>query len=106
MKIKLVKGRFYAGKKMYKAGDEIPDSPGARKLIANKKAVEMTQDEKHASSGQNKTPREYAAKTNKELVELLKVRGVEIPKGTKTRDEFIALLKKWDAEHGPDGEVS
>lgn len=92
-KIQLLPGRKYlSGGILYAPGDFLPDTKETRELVRNKRAA-LVEDE---TEEDNDIP--YLNQTVKDLDELAKARGIDIPKGTN-KDGLVALLTEWDAKN-------
>lgn len=105
MEIVLRRGRLLAGGKFYRAGDVIPDGPDARDLVARGDAEAVAPPEPAPSPSTEGpaggTAEGYGDRTVRELVEMVKARGLDVPRGA-TKAALAAILDEDDARHGPD----
>ena len=98
MEIVLAKGKFISNGKMYEAGDILPDTPGARALVEMGRAGIVGGPESPPVAAPPPTPEEnYGERTMRELTEMAKLRGLEVPKGMNKAD-LMALLAEHDGD--------
>jgi hypothetical protein len=104
-KIRLLPGmKFMSGGVLYRPGEILPDTEEAHALVKRKKAEEIEAPElDEVPDVTPDNPDGYESKIVKNLVEIAKERGIDIPKGTN-KVGIIELLKAWDADHVKDGD--
>ena len=100
-KIVLLSGmKYMSGGTLYRGGDTLPDTEETRALVRKKKATweESMPGEETPQSGETDG---YERQRVKDLTDLAKARGVELPGGA-IKAQIIELLRAWDAENEGD----
>jgi hypothetical protein len=101
-KIRLLPGmKYMSGSVLYRPGDILPDTEDARALVKRGKAEWVKVGKGTGMEAEPLVPDSYEAKNIRTLWDLVKERGVDVPRGTN-KAGIIQLLEAWDAQNSED----
>ena len=97
-KITLLPGmKYMSGGVLYRGGDALPDTEYTRALVRQRKAM-FASDELEDEAPQTGETDGYERQRVKDLTDLAKARGIDLPSGAN-KAQIIELLRAWDTEN-------